>query len=379
MGDTVLQDTHDKRSSSMSFALRWKHEHLRLISTVSGISFALTLLFLLLLYGTTSKSVTVVVNGQETVVHTNQWLLKRFLDEQDLTVGEHDRISVPLDSRIRDGQKIVIDQATPIEITVDGETKQMYTLGKDVGSALQDLQIPLGADDKLSLPLDAPVSEGTQLQITRVKKEIEETTEPIAFDVVKQNDPKLLKGKEEVVQEGREGILLKKIEKVYEDGKLVSENVIDQSVQQESVNKVVAVGTKNPVTVLSAASPSVDEVTKGGVTFGAKQILNNVTLTAYSAGPASTGKSAGDSGYGITSTGTRVTEGRTIAVDPKVIPLGWWVYIDGLGFRRAEDTGSAVKGNVIDVYFDNESYAHKFGTKRGYTVYVIGPKKPTAD
>ncbi|MNP19135.1 Cell wall-binding protein YocH precursor [compost metagenome] len=59
--------------------------------------------------------------------------------------------------------------------------------------------------------------------------------------------------------------------------------------------------------------------------------------------------------------------------------MGWWVYIEGIGFRRAEDTGSAIKGNKIDVYFDSTSYANKFGTKRGYTVYVIGPKKPVTD
>jgi 3D (Asp-Asp-Asp) domain-containing protein len=74
-----------------------------------------------------------------------------------------------------------------------------------------------------------------------------------------------------------------------------------------------------------------------------------------------------------------VKEGRTIAVDKNVIPIGWWVYIEGIGFRRAEDTGGAVKGNKIDVYYESSDYANKFGLKRGYTVYVIGPKKPSSE
>jgi 3D (Asp-Asp-Asp) domain-containing protein len=110
-----------------------------------------------------------------------------------------------------------------------------------------------------------------------------------------------------------------------------------------------------------------------------KHVMDNVTLTAYSAGVASTGKSKGHPEYGITRSGTRVQEGRTIAVDPRVIPLGWWVYIEGIGLRRAEDTGSAIKGKKIDVYYDSENYADRFGLKRGFTVYVIGPVKPTAD
>ncbi|MNI67931.1 Cell wall-binding protein YocH precursor [compost metagenome] len=79
-----------------------------------------------------------------------------------------------------------------------------------------------------------------------------------------------------------------------------------------------------------------------------------------------------------TASGTRVTEGRTIAVDPDVIPIGWWVYIEGLGFRRAEDTGGAIKGNKIDVYYDSLSHALNFGRKTR-TVYVIGPVKPELD
>ncbi|MDD9272024.1 ubiquitin-like domain-containing protein [Paenibacillus sp. GCM10023248] len=361
----------------MSFALRWKHENLRLILSLALISIAMTFMFLVLLYGTATKSVSVVVNGQETVVHTKQWVLQRLLDEQAITIGEHDEISAEPSTTIKGGDKFVIEHASPIQLTADGKTTTVYTTARTVESALQRLHIALGEQDKLTPEPTAALNAGDEIKIVRVKKETEEVTEAIAFDTEKKNDASMLKGKEQVVQEGKEGVLLKKKEKTYEDGVLVAEAVVSQEVKQESVNKVVSVGTKNPVVVLSASSPSVDEVSKNGVTFGYKQILKNVKLTAYSAGVDSTGKAEGTPGYGKTYTGTTVTEGRTIAVDPKVIPLGWWVYIEGVGFRRAEDIGSGVKGQMIDVYFEDHNYANKFGTKQGYTVYVVGPKKPS--
>ncbi|MEW9702442.1 ubiquitin-like domain-containing protein [Paenibacillus sp. SI8] len=377
MGSISIMETHVKRSSSMSFALRWKHENLRLILSLALISIAMTFMFLVLLYGTATKSVSVVVNGQETVVHTKQWVLQRLLDEQAIKIGEHDEVSVALSTTIKGGEKIVIDHASPIQLTADGKTTTVYTTARTVESALQGLHIALGEHDRLSPEPTAALSAGDEIKIVRVKKETEEVTETIAFDTEKKSDASLLKGKEQTVQEGKEGVLLKKKEKTFEDGVLVAEAVVDEQVQTESVSKIVAVGTKNPVVVLSASSPSVDEISKNGVKFGYKQILKNVKLTAYSAGAESTGKSEGAPGFGKTFTGTTVTEGRTIAVDPKVIPLGWWVYIEGVGFRRAEDTGSAVKGQTIDVYYEDQSYANKFGTKQGYTVYVVGPKKPS--
>jgi uncharacterized protein YabE (DUF348 family)/3D (Asp-Asp-Asp) domain-containing protein len=380
VGAIPVTEPHVKRSSSMAFALRWKHEHRRLIGTIALISTALALMFFMLLYGTATKRVSVVVDGQETVVTTKSGVLQHLLDEEAIKVSEHDRISLPLDTKLKNGDAIVINHTSPVQLTADGETQTLYTTGKTVAGALEDLNIQVGAEDKISPAPDANLSAGGDIKIVRVKKELAEETVPIAFDTVTKNDASLLKGKQEVVQEGVEGSKVLKKEKVYEDGVLVTENLVDETVKAESVSKVVAVGTKAPVvTVLSNSSPNVDEVTKNGVNFGYKKVLNNVTLTAYSAGVASTGKGDTHPQYGLTYTGTTVTEGRTIAVDKSVIPLGWWVYIEGLGFRRAEDVGSGVKGNTIDVYFDSNSYANKFGTKRGYTVYVIGPKKPTAD
>ena len=63
----------------------------------------------------------------------------------------------------------------------------------------------------------------------------------------------------------------------------------------------------------------------------------------------------------------------TVAVDPKVVPLGAWVYIkaDSLeGWFRATDTGSLIKGKVIDICFPNREEALRFGTQNGKVVIL---------
>ena len=66
---------------------------------------------------------------------------------------------------------------------------------------------------------------------------------------------------------------------------------------------------------------------------------------------------------GITATGTKATEGRTIAVDPNKIPYGTEVIIDG-NVYVAEDCGSAIVGNRIDLYFDSHQRALEWGRQK---------------
>ena len=86
--------------------------------------------------------------------------------------------------------------------------------------------------------------------------------------------------------------------------------------------------------------------------------LGKFKLTAYCNCKKCCGKWAG----GVTATGVMPKEGRTIAVDRTVIPLGSTVMIDGHEYI-AEDVGGAIKGNRIDVYFSNHNDALKFGVK----------------
>jgi 3D (Asp-Asp-Asp) domain-containing protein len=70
-----------------------------------------------------------------------------------------------------------------------------------------------------------------------------------------------------------------------------------------------------------------------------------------------------------TASGTIPTEGRTVAVDPSVIPMGATVIINGVSYV-AEDTGSKVKGNVVDVYFESHEDAREFGRQTAVVHYV---------
>lgn len=104
--------------------------------------------------------------------------------------------------------------------------------------------------------------------------------------------------------------------------------------------------------------------------------LGDFIVTAYCACEKCCGKSEDDPWYGITATGTRATEGRTIAVDPAVIALGSVVYFQGMdgletGFI-AEDTGGAIRGDRIDLYFDSHADALKWGVREREVFAMVG-------
>jgi 3D (Asp-Asp-Asp) domain-containing protein len=86
----------------------------------------------------------------------------------------------------------------------------------------------------------------------------------------------------------------------------------------------------------------------------------NIQATAY------TQSAEEGTADGITFTETKVAEGRTVAVDPNIIPLGSLLYIESEsplvgGFYVAEDTGSAIKGNRVDIYMESKERAFRFG------------------
>jgi len=88
-----------------------------------------------------------------------------------------------------------------------------------------------------------------------------------------------------------------------------------------------------------------------------------IVATAYFAG------GGGLNGDGITATGLRARKG-IVAVDPRIIPLGTKVYIEGYGQALAADTGGWIKENRIDLCFDTLEECYRYGRRKIY-VYLI--------
>ncbi|TXI34812.1 MAG: hypothetical protein E6Q53_00890 [Candidatus Moraniibacteriota bacterium] len=89
-----------------------------------------------------------------------------------------------------------------------------------------------------------------------------------------------------------------------------------------------------------------------------------INASAYTAAADECGKSDG-----ITASGIKVTEKRTLACPP-AFPFGTKIAIEGMGEFRCEDRGGAIKGNHIDIYMETKAEAFSFG-RRNLTAQVI--------
>ena len=121
--------------------------------------------------------------------------------------------------------------------------------------------------------------------------------------------------------------------------------------------------------VIEDKFPGEDKPAEGSAVIDIGEPLGEFRLTAY----CPCAKCCGKWANGITATGTTATEGRTIAVDPALIPYGATVTVycaDGTSHTyTAEDCGGAIKENRIDVFFDDHQAAREFGVQTAY-VYM---------
>ena len=176
---------------------------------------------------------------------------------------------------------------------------------------------------------------------------------------------------EEVVTQGQNGQLLCTANVLYVDGQETDRTVIEETVITQPINRLVAIGTK-PADAVNDDPMTGIVIEDGYIYLPDGQVLSysgsmQVKATAYSHLDAGCDM--------ITATGTTVHHG-TVAVDPRLIPLGTRMFIitnDGeyvYGISTAEDTGSSIKEHRVDLYFPTKALCFQFGV-RPATVYFL--------
>lgn len=100
---------------------------------------------------------------------------------------------------------------------------------------------------------------------------------------------------------------------------------------------------------------------------------HTVIATGYTAGVESTGKSPDHPAYGITYSGVQVRRDlySTIAADRDIYPIGTILYIPGYGYGVVADTGAAIDGNKIDLYYQTVDAVYDQWGKKKVEVYII--------
>lgn len=321
-----------------------------------GTVFAIAL-FSFVLHKSSFAEVKLTVDNDTKTIKTASKTVEELIDENDIYIGDADYINLDKDEKLEKGMEVVIKHATPVTIKIGNQSITRKTYKDTVENILKNLDIEYDMNDKIKPGLSAKYEDDMVINLTRVEtKEVVEE-EKIEYNTTYKANKNLELGKTKTVQEGSEGI--KEITKAqtFENGKLVNEEVVSEKVVKDPVNEVIEKG-KKPITVASrgttSKSTSSSSNSSGSSTKGSKVIT--MTATAYSV-------------KGTTASGVPSGPGK-VAVDPSVIPLGTRLYIESLdgwgdyGYAVAADTGSAIKGNKIDLFYTDVSTSLRFGRRR---------------
>jgi uncharacterized protein YabE (DUF348 family) len=316
----------------------------RLITLSLGVV-VMTVVFTWIFVWAYKHNVNVVADGKTYKVSIFGGTVAEALEKSGVVVRERDLVQPARTEKLREGMVIGVTRAKTIAVVADGKTREIVTPVITVAELLEEANLALGPQDRVTPDLNEKIAAGDVIRIIRVKEKTISESYPLAFRVERRNDPALDRGLTKVLREGQDGLGQRTVKIVIEDGKEVRREVVGTKVVRDPVTKLVAMGTLRTKIVSRGSRPI--------------KFSKVITMNA--------------SGY--TYTGNRTASGvaphrGAVAVDPRVIPMGTKLYIEGYGYGKALDVGSAIKGNKIDLFFESRLEALKWG-RRPVKVYII--------
>lgn len=322
------------------------------------------------------RNITVVVTAdfktRKTVVHGGT--VAEAIASLGITLDEADKLTPSADTEVTDGMAVTVTRAKDITITDAGEAKNYTVYASNVRLALRETGYKLGEEDKLNAALSQKISDGTEIEISRVSFEEVKETEAVEYGTRYVDTDELDKGDTQVQTEGVEGEKEVTYRDLYINGEFSERIVKSEKITKEPTEEVVLRGTKE--TASSSGSSNQEDYSQApsqGEATGNTFVDASGNVVSYS--NVLTGSCTAYTGGTQTSIGMTPAYG-VVAVNPNIIPYGTRLYItsDGYtyGYAVAGDTGGALMCGdaLVDVYYDTLEECYNFG-RRNMTVYIL--------
>jgi len=331
------------------------------------------------------KSITLVVDGVSSSVTTERADVASVLAEAGVRVSPGDLVSPAAATTLDDGAIIVVRHVVPVTLVHNGESLTLEVLGRTVADALVMAGLDPTGGITADPGIDAPLTSGMTITASDVFIRVSEEEVVLPYETIVEGDPGLPAGKRVTVTKGVEGSAVR-VWQVLVTGDSQSQRTLKaETVLAPAVTEVVRVGTKSSFRQVVAATDRPDGSRSYAPPIAGRVIL--VEATAYT--PYACGLDADwiawrrakfdiPAGWGV------------VAVDRRVIPLGTRMFVEGYGYAVAGDTGSAIKGNKIDVCFWGatlssptghastaqraaaKALTSRWGRRRGIRVTILG-------
>ena len=298
------------------------------------------------------KNVILNINGREKTLLTYSATVEELITKEKIELKEKDLVEPKKSSKIEEGMTIYIKSPRSITIYDGNKTVIGEAQGATTEEVLEYLGIKLNELDRTEPKLDELVD--NKITIARVTTETKQVEEVVPFDVLENLNKELEKGKTNVITPGVDGKRIDTIETTYVNGKPEGSQILSSDVVVEPITEVREVGSK----VIA------DQIPAGE--FKGEEVVAVYIMEATAYDPTAGSKTA---------MGTKARVGA-VAVDPRVIKLGSRLYVESMdgwpsyGYATAEDTGGAIKGKRIDLFFNSNAQALRFG-RRNVKVYVL--------
>jgi len=254
-------------------------------------------------YFSLSRDVTLAVDGRTHQVRTFSGDVRGVLAAEGIHLHSRDVVVPALDSHVSDGTQISVRYSKPLDVSIDGTERTYWTTATNVASALNqlgirfagadlsasrsatidregmslqittpkalvvkvgsekkrkvvlaassvrgvldELDVTYDRDDLVTPGLDAPLTDGLRIVLTRVKvKQVHVARQPIAPRVIRRDDPTMYAGETKTVRAGTAGARDITYRVVLHNGHVFSRQVVTQSVVTAAVPTILAVGTK---------------------------------------------------------------------------------------------------------------------------------------